>query len=243
MRVSRRERLAQLDEAVAAAGAPETWSRCLAAGFQLFYGLPVPIQMAAGRFMVERYLPIFEARHPEVTWARELLRDVPGWYARHGRAVPDLAGPLDMADAVYQGCFDALLYAHHHRGDAASLAAAVCCAAGDAAHAQGLNVWIADAPESVLVQEKIMEIGRTGDPYPESGPWSSERLFAPEHQPLHHVGYVAMARDEWAALARWAHAEGVARQADSEDPEAVARALRRWEEREFLLMRPEAEEG
>lgn len=235
----RREKLNRLEEAVSAAGAPESWSTCLSACFELLHGLLPETEMAAGRFMAERYLPIFEAKHLDITWAGRLIHDVPGWHASHGRAVPDAPVPLDMADTAFQECLDALLYAHHHRADAASLAAAICCAVGAAVHARALNVWIADSPESVLVQAKIMEIGREGKPYPKSGPWSSERLFAPEHQPLNHAAYVAVAKREWASFSTWANAEDICRHADPEDPGAVARALQRWERHDFLLMRPE----
>lgn len=235
----RRQKFDKLKEVASASGAAESWSACLSACFELLYGLPLDTEMAAGRFMAERYLPIFEARHPDCAWARTLIHDVPGWYARDRRTIPDEPAPHDMSDVAFLACLDALLHAHHYRSDTASLAAAICSAIGDAAHARALNVWIADAPESVLVQAKIMQFGQEEDGYPESGPWASERSFAPEHDPLDHPAYIAVAKREWVSLSIWADAENIWRHSDPADPGAVARGLERWKGREFLLMRPE----
>ncbi|XXY51880.1 hypothetical protein WME91_12125 [Sorangium sp. So ce269] len=228
----------KLKQAVAVAARPESWGNCAAACFQLMYALPWQVQLATARLMTLRYLPIFEAKQPDEPWARQLIDDVAGWHARHERAVPDPAGPLDMADTAFQFCFDSLLYAYHYRSDSASLAASVCCVISHAVHSRGLNVWVADDPEGVLLNAKAMEIGRTGVEYPQSGPFSSERLFAPEHQAHNNAAYVAVARREWATLVDWLDAEQVSQHPEPEDPSAIMEALKRWEEHDQLLMRP-----
>lgn len=241
MSIRRRELLQRLTETIAGAATSSALGDCAALCFQVMYGLPWEVQLGIARFMGEHYLPILEAKQPSVRWARALIEDVPGWYAAQGRAVPDEPESLDSADAAYMFYVASILYAYQFRSNQGSLTAACCCAITHVVHARALNVWVADDPEGVLLQDKIMELGRTGEPYPESGPFAAGRLFAPEHQPHNNVAYVAVARREWTRVSQRLSGETVVEPPEPDDIGAVARALERWRDHEFLLMKPEEE--
>ena len=237
--MQRRELLQNIARMTQGTLKPISWDTCSRLCFQSMYGLPWELQLRAACFIMGHYLRIFETKWPEAAWARTLINNVPDWHEQHGREVPDSPGHLDLADAAYMFCFDAVLFAYHYRDDLAVLAAASCCAISHAIQARSLNIWVADDPKGTFLQSKYMDLDHTGEVYTPTGPLCAERRISLKHQPENNVAYVAVARREWSKMSAWLTAEAVGDHVDLGDPDVVARALKRWEEHEFLLMWPE----
>jgi hypothetical protein len=89
MDTRRRDLLKKLEEAAASVPAKGSSHDCGAICFQVMYGLPWELQLRAAGFMMERYLPIFEVKHPGVTWTRQIIEDIEGWHRVKGVATPD----------------------------------------------------------------------------------------------------------------------------------------------------------
>jgi hypothetical protein len=240
MDTRRHELLKKLEEAAASVPAESPSYDCGAICFRVMYGLPWELQMRVACFMIERYLPIFETKHPGVTWPRQITEDVEGWHRVNGRGTEDTPEGADLADRSYTFCFHALLSAYHHKADPASLTAGTCCAIGHAAFAKAQNVWIADDPQGALMREKMLEYYTTAeDCRPSEPPFSSEQEFDPEHHSYDNVAFVAVYRREWARAAAWLTAEAVWQYPEPDDLDAMMRALQRWNDHDHLPMGPE----
>jgi hypothetical protein len=240
MDTRRQQLLKNLDEATASAPALRLSEDCSAICFQVMYGLPWEFQIRAACHMCERYLPIFEAKLPTLTWPRQLLRDVDGWHRAEGRGRPDAPAESDTADSAYIFCFDYLLSAYHHKDNPVSLTAGSCGAIAKVAYARAANVWLADDVEAALIEKKLMEYYSMDEACRPSEPPVSERLrWDPKHEPHSNVAFVAVYRREWQHIAMWLRAEAVWQYPDPEDLEAMMRGLKRWEAHEFYPMGPE----
>jgi hypothetical protein len=229
-----------MEEAAASVPAESLSHDCGTICFQLMYGLPWELQLRAACFMSERYLPIFEAKKPGVTWPRQILQDVEGWHRVKGRGTPDTPEGADMADRIYTFCFDALLSAYDNKAYPPSLTAGTCCAIAQAAFARAENVWVADDPVGALIWEKTREYYRTEEECrPSEPPFSYEQEYDPEHQTYDNVAFVAVYRREWARAAAWLNAEAVWQYPEPEDLDAMMRALQLWNDHHHLPMGPE----
>lgn len=239
METRRRELLKDLDGAAAGSASVELSSACKAICFQIMYGLPSELQIRAACSMCERYLPIFEAKWPRLSWPRQLLGDVDAWHRAKGRGTPDTPEGADSADGAYLFCFDFLLSAYEHKDDPVSLTAGTCGAMGYAAYARASHVWLADDPEAVRIErEKDAYYRIEADDRP-SEPPSFRELEEPAHSPYHNAAFVAVYRREWAHVAAWLRAEAVWQYPETAGLEAIRRGLDRWEAHQFLPMGPE----
>lgn len=239
METRRQGLLKRLEEAAASAPASGLSDEGSAICFQIMYGLPWELQIRAACFMCERYLPIFEAKWPGVTWPRQLLGDVGAWHRAEGRGRPDCPDEADSADGSYYFCFDYLLSAYHHRGDPVSLTAGSCGTAAEAAYARASHVWLADDPVAARIEKEKSAYDRIEEERRPSEPPSFALLDAPEHRRHGNVAFVAVYRREWAILAAWLRAESVWQHPEPEDLDAMLLGLKRWEAHQFLPMGPE----
>jgi hypothetical protein len=239
---TRRQELLNRLEA-AAATSEDLLELCSTIGFQIMYGLPWEIQINAACHMCEHYLPIFEAKWPDVAWPRQLLADVDAWHRAEGRGRPHCPDEADSADGAYYFCFDFLLSAYHHKDDPVSLTSGSFGAMSHAAYARAYNVWLADDVEGALVEKKLMAYYAIDEACRPSEPPVSERLrWDPKHNIYNNVAFMAVYRREFQRIAEWLRAEAVWKYPEP-DLDAMMRGLARWKDHDFLPMGPERAEG
>lgn len=238
MKTRRRELLKKLEGAAAGATPVDLSSDCKAICFHIMYGLPTELQIRAACFMCERYLPIFQAKWPGVSWPQQLLGDVDGWHRVKGRGTPDAPEEADSADGAYLFCFDFLLSAYHHKDDPVSLTAGTCGTMGYAAFASADHAWLVDDPEAARIEKEQAAYYRIAEEQRPSEPPSFNELQKPSHSPYHNVAFIAVYRREWATIAAWLHAEAVWQFPEPEELDAMRRGLERWEAHQFMPMGP-----
>jgi hypothetical protein len=238
MSTRRQDLLEKLEGAAASAPALRLYDECSAICFQIMYGLPWELQIRAACSMCERYLPIFEARRPGVTWPRQLLGDVDVWHRARGRGLPDAPADADSADAAYYRCFDFLLCAYHYKDDPAYLAADTSGAIAHAAYTRADHVWLADDVEAARIEREWSAHFAIDEECRPSEPPHFEQLYKPEHRRHDNVAFVAVYRREWAMIAAWLRAEAVWQYPEPSDLDELMRGLKNWEAYQFELMGP-----
>jgi hypothetical protein len=257
METRRQNLLKKLDETAASAEAIGLSSKCKTICFQIIYGLPWELQIRAACHICERYLPVFEAKWPDVTWPRVILGDVDAWHRVNGRGTEHAPEEADSADSAYLFCFDFLLSAYHHKDDPVSLTSGTCGAMGYAAYARAENVWLADDAIAARIEKEKAAYHRLKDAHHrnEDGSYRDDEedyppepeyfndLWKPQHSDHHNAAFVAVYRREFRHIAEWLRAEEVWKYPEPDDLDAMMRGLKRWESHEFYPMGPERAEG
>lgn len=238
MEARKHKLLRGLEEAAAGAAPERASSDCKRICFQVLYWLPWELQYRAARGMCERYLPVFEAKWPGVTWPRRLLGDVDAWHRAEGRGTPDVPDNADSADTAYYFCFDFLLCAYHYKDDPVSLTANACGTMGHAAYARARNVWLADDPEAARIEQEKFAYYRIDEEQRPSKPASFHKLWEPEHNAYDNAAFIAVYQREWLHIAEWLRAEAVCKYPEPDDLEGMRRGLERWEAHQFLPIGP-----
>lgn len=208
----RRRALDELGRALAG----EALDGCAELVFRILYSLPPHIQIGIAQAMMERYLPAFRARQSVAAQLEPCLVDPADWVVRHGRAIPDLDAP-NPADSAFHFCFDALLLAASHPGDAFTVTSAAATAVDHAVLAARLDAWMIDDPAAVDL-------------------WY-QHMAPPERTFVGNEAARAAGLREWAAA--WALLDSPLVLAEPEPAEAdVDAALARWIGLEFLISVP-----
>ncbi|WP_428268227.1 hypothetical protein [Haliangium sp.] len=186
--------------------------------FRVLYGLPADVQIDLARALTARFLPIFRANHPEVTWPETVLVDLHAYYSEHGQALYDEPEDSFGGDMSFHYALYALLRALSHAEESHlyRVTPACCTALLWAVAARARNVWHADDPEAVQafeLRDREALAGRT----------------------MHdNVASRAVTKREWLIVADWLdeHQIGDYPEADEDERE---RWLAWWQERECLL--------
>ena len=206
-------------EALLKHAAEHDWQSCREALFRVLYdGLPANVQLSLAGFAIQRFLPIFENKWPNITWPATLLRDPSEWLTRHGRSLPDEPPDPDPADAAFIFTFDALLLASNYQTDALILTSSCAAAVGSAINARQCAVWMADDPEGVAM-------------------WRRQGYF-PGRSLAQSKPAIAVAEREWEATAVWLSARTEWIEAEAAPAEEIERNLARWREHEMSLIVP-----
>lgn len=239
MDARRQKLLNELEDTAANTASESLINECSPICFQVMYGLPLELQIRAACHMCERYLPVFEAKWPGVSWPRQLLGDIDAWHQVEGRGRPDCPEEADSAEGAYHFCFDFLLSAYHHKDDPVSLPAGSCGAMGHAAYARARNVWLADDPAAARIEKEKAAYYRLEEECRPPKPASFDLLYKPEHNAYNNVAFMAVYRREFQYIAAWLRAEAVWKYPEPDDMDAMMRGLKRWEAHEFCPIGPE----
>lgn len=241
METRRETLLKQLDE-VAATAMPERMAdECRAICFQILYALPSDLQLRATGYMLRRYLPIFETKHPSLTWPRQVLENADRWYGRWSQERPEYPEGADPADRHYWGAFDPFINVCRYKDDPVRLAANASDTLADVAQARARNVWLADDPEAARIEREedafwaLHQEYRPDAPPPDPPPHFKE-LESPAHGRYYNAAFIAVYRREWIHVAEWLRAEAVWQYPEPEDIDAMMQALATWRARDFLPM-------
>jgi hypothetical protein len=207
--------LSKLNDAVEA----REWEQCSDVCFQLLYNLPPEFQIELGIYMMHRYLPIYEKKHPDDKIVDSILKDLDSWTRKHGRQLPDKFGEnSDIADNAFFYGIDSILLAHSYQHDSRTLTTSVCCAIISSIQAMRDNVWITDDPEAVKMWEDgNVPLARTV---------------------LNNKASLVTEQNEWRELYRRLVQENVGNYPMPSEPKSVAMFLNDWKENEYLLIIP-----
>lgn len=198
--------------------AEHDWQGCCESLFRVLYGIPADAQLSLVRFTIGRYLPIFEHKWPAFKWPAELLDDVDGWLARHGRSLPEEPADPDPADSAFTFAIDALLLASEHRGDELVLTSSCAAAVISTINARQCNVWIADDPEGVEM-------------------WRRQGYF-PGRSVAESRPAVAVAEREWEEVVAWLRKEKIWTRERAVAAEEIESGIARWKDHEMLPIVP-----
>ena len=232
----RKELLRQLEEA--AGKTPRVPEDFLSLSYQILYGLPSELQFRAAVHMLERYLPIYEAKWPGVTWPRQVLGDIGAWFRANGEATPDEPDDIDSADLGFEARFIDLLYGYRHRDYPASLAAGMCCTMLGMIHARAKNVFLADDPVANRLEKEHRAWCLIEEELRPPEPDHFDQLWRPEHSHFDNVAFDAVYRREWLHVVEWLRAEAVWQYPEPDDMDVMMRELKHWESRQFIPMGP-----
>ncbi len=224
----RQDLLKKLEETAAAVTPERLEAECKAICFQILYGLPPDLQIRAGCYMLQRYLPIFEKKQPNVTWARRILED------SDGGVMPDHPDRADSANADYWHGMSSLLRARWYKDDPARRTANACCAMANVAEARARNVWLVDDPEAASIQREedafwAIDQQLPADAPPPDPPALFKELESPAHGRYYNAAFIAVYRREWGIVAAWLRSEDVWQYPEPEDLDAMMQALARWQ--------------
>ncbi len=241
MDTRRLELLDRLEAAAATAMPDRLADDCRAICFQIVYRLPPELQIRAAGCMLQRYLPIFEKKQPNLTWPRQVLEDPDGWNVRWSHECPDYPEGADPADRHYWGAFDALFDARHYKDDPVRLAANASDTMARVAQARARNVWLADDPEAARIEKEEDAFWALHQEYrPDAPPPDPPALFkeleSPAHGRYHNAAFIAVYRREWCVVAAWLRSEAVWQYPEPEDLDTMMQALANWQARGFLPM-------
>lgn len=204
--------------------AQEPWGQGAELCFKILYGLPAPLQIDFARFMMSRYLPIFESKWEKIKWPRQILSDVAHWADVHGRDVPEEPERADAADAAFSFAFDGLLLAYTYQTHDFTLTSSSVFAIDSAINARETNLWIADDPEAYQM-------------------WDEGEWLPPGRSALENSAVIAISKREWQLVAKWLEEEEVWNYPDSVDCSRMEEELACWVEREMLLTVPRIDLG
>ncbi len=219
---------------MASSSTPERWIAALRKGaldrsgddpvatlFRALYDLPTRTQVELAAYMTARYLPIFERRHPDVTWPRALVSDVGGYFGAHGPGLPDDVDDRFDGEAEFYYCLCGLSDAWRAMSaqDAEAVTRACATVVVWAIGARAENVRRADDPEGVRAWERGDEAALLG---------ASTRA---------NVAVEAVRAREWRVVADWLEDHDIAREHEVSESAAAdrERALARWLDDECLL--------
>ncbi|MBI1925452.1 hypothetical protein HYR99_14520 [Candidatus Poribacteria bacterium] len=195
------------------------WEQCAEICFSLLYGIPSDTQVRLACTMISRYLPIFKARWPAITWPEHILNGMEQWIEQFGREVPEEPDAVNPADAAFLFCFDALLLALVYRTHHAILTSSCVAAINSAITARAANVWSADDPEAVKM-------------------WEAHG-YCPGRSLVENSAAVAVTEGEWRVVAKWLSDEEGKTLPNEVNLDEVEQALAHWKQHEMLLMMPE----
>lgn len=197
------------------------WGSILDGYFRLLYGLPIKIQIGIACFMMYRYLPIFEKNQPEITWPRQLLKNVAKWVEENERCIPDYGTFQFPADSAFRSSFDGLLDAYYYRTNPYKLTSGCIYAIQFAINARRSNVWAADDPEAVEIDKSALD--------------NPEIYLAPERLPSRNVAAIAVVQREWQEVAKWLINEQIWTYTDTVNLEDMEQKLEYWSGGAYLL--------
>ena len=215
----RKQLLTELKQAINQSNGPDKAELC----FKILYGLPIELHIDLACLVMRRYLPIFHANCPDVTWPKQILDDVAKWARIEGRGVPNEPKNLDAADAAFSFAFDGLLLGYAYRDDNFTLTSSCTYAIFKAIHARKNNIWIADDPHGYWL-------------------WEHQELhFHPEHCSGRNPAVIAVGQREWGVVADWLEQAEVWNYPDTVDVAHMEQELARWVAREMTLILPQVE--
>ncbi|WP_428263548.1 hypothetical protein [Haliangium sp.] len=214
MATSRQQRIVQFREATLS-GEREEADHIL---FRILYGLPADIQIAVARHLTARFLPIFRANHPEVTWVAPLLDDLDAYHREHEQGMPDEPENRFGGDMSFDVALCALLRAvsFAKQNNLPRVTPSCCTALMSAVSARASNVWHCDDPEAVQA-------------------WNhddSETLRG--RNARHNPASQAVTKREWLIVADWLEEHGVGDFPEADEAECE-HWLAWWLDRECLL--------
>lgn len=221
----RKQLLNDLTQTVAA----HDWQSCVQLCFRIIYGLPAPTQIELAVFVLKRYLPIFESHWPNVTWPVQLLNNTEQWFQEFGGEIPQEPAEVSPADAAFLSSMDGLLLACASETKPGRLSSSCAYAVNTGIQARTDNVWAADDPQAVSKWRQLASPGDETD---------MEQLFGAlaERGPTRNVASLAVAEREWQKVVEWLSTKQVWTHPDRVNEEEIEQVLRRWKERELLLM-------
>jgi len=212
------KRRQELVESLLQHKAEHDWQGCREVLFRVLYGLPASAQLSLARFVIVRYLPIFEHKWSAIKWPAKLLSNLDEWLTRHGRSLPEEPADFDPADSAFVFAFDALLLASKYQTDELILTSSCAAAVLSAINARRCGVWIADDTEGVVM-------------------WGSQGYF-PGRGVTESRPAIAVAEREWEEVAAWLTTQQVWIHAETVAPDEIESGLARWKDREMSLMVP-----
>jgi hypothetical protein len=192
------------------------WQRCIEGCFRVLYGMPEVAQRTLVASMMRRYVPIFHMHWPTITWPEEILDQPELWVAQHDRALPQEPASANSADASFLFAFDALLNGLQHRADRTVLTSSYVAAVNAAINARGINVWMADDPEAVVL-------------------WETQGYF-PGRSVTENLAAIAVIAREWQIVIDWIAEEQHSQLFVTGDPNQTEQALNRWKDHELSLI-------
>ncbi|MEM9490715.1 MAG: hypothetical protein AAGC55_16325, partial [Myxococcota bacterium] len=214
MSSSRKKLLAKFRGATLADSREEA-NACL---FQILYGLSAEMQIGLARDMAARFLPVFHANHPEVTWPTTVLDDLDAYFNEHEQTLPDEPEDSFGGDMSFNYALYALLraLAYSKQGLLPRVTPACCTALLMAVSARAANVWHADDPDGVQAWR--------------DGAWET-LAGRGEHN---NAASMAVARREWLVVADWLEAHNVDVFPVTDEAERE-KWFAWWQDRECLL--------
>ncbi|AFZ26180.1 hypothetical protein Cylst_4072 [Cylindrospermum stagnale PCC 7417] len=218
--MQRRQRL--LDDIIA--GIDDAYGNiCTDNCFRVLYGLPTDLQLELAYFIMSRYLPIFERKHPEITVPRQIISDISKYFETFARGVNMDAVKSFTAEVSYERSCHSVLLAYSHQNDLFTVTSSCTCAIRSVINARRTNVWEADDPEA---WEK-----------------SQKREYVPrERIPIFNAaGYAVFAR-EWEEVVKWLREKEIWNYPDEVNLELIERQLEYWIDNMYVLIVPEIAE-
>lgn len=196
------------------------WERCAEICFSVLFQMPSDIQIRLASTMIRRYLPIFKARWPAITWPEQILNETARWVEQFGRALPEEPDAINPADAAFKFSFDALLLAQTYRLELAILTPSCAAVINSAINTHATNVWIADDPEAVKMWE------------------AHDYLHLRGRSVIENPAAIAVTEREWRVAANLLSDEAGKTTPDEVNLDKAKQMLTRWKENEMLLIVP-----
>ena len=217
MSSSRQQRLLEFREAILAGKRDEADSLL----FRVLYSLPAELQIGLARDTTARFLPIFHANHPNVTWPKTVLDDLHAYYSENEQALYDEPENSFGGDMSFNYALYALLRAlsHAEKGNLPQVTPACCTALIWAVSARARNVWHADDPAAVRAFEE------------------RDREALAGRSMHHNVAALAVKKREWLLVADWLEEHQVGDYPETDEVGAAEREkwFEWWLDRECLL--------
>ncbi|MBD2499560.1 hypothetical protein [Anabaena azotica] len=218
--MQRRQKL--LDDIIAAIDDPYG-DTCMNNCFRVLYGLPKDLQLELAYFMMSRYLPIFEKKHPEITVPRQIISDISTYFQTYGRGVNMPSVKSFTAEVSYEFSCDGVLLAYSHPNDLFTVTSSCTCAIERVINARRTNVWEADDPEAWEMTQK--------------------REYVPQERipTFNAAGYAVFAR-EWEEVVTWLKQKEIWNYPDEVNLDLLERQLEYWIDNMYVLIVPEIAE-
>lgn len=187
--------------------------------FEILYGLPQDIQIDFCCYMIDRYLPTFEKRYPNIKWPRKVLSDLDKLIGIVEDCDLDPPEGATMDDSSFIFCFFALKNAYTYRDNMGIFTTSCVCAILSLIYAQTTNAWIKYDPEAF-------------------NEWKDQKQLSIKLSDNEHI--IEVKEKERNAIIEWLKQNRVWEYPDDADLEMMKKVLEYWKEGEMSLIVPKA---